>query len=124
MKKVIFILGLVLFMFSFVLAAECGDFVCDTGENESCPLDCLNAEEMALDPEKIGEPLATEETTPATEDVGIEDVQGEADDEGLSFFGLIIVVLVVIIFIIIVFFLYRNLRKENVAPEDTTENAI
>ena len=39
MKRELFVLSLVLFISSFVVAVECGDFICDTGEESICPAD-------------------------------------------------------------------------------------
>jgi len=67
-KKNFFVFGVLLILFlNFVIAVECGDFICEFEEVDSCPLDCeIVVGEDYVPPEVAPDNSATETILPET----------------------------------------------------------
>ena len=117
MRRLFFAIMVLSILFSsFVFSHECGDFVCEAGEDASCPPDCT--------PGDAGVPVTA--GVPATAGVPGDIVAGVSDSsdnalsevEGSSFFSsnmfkIVVVLLILIILGAIGFILYRRKDDDN-----------
>ena len=130
-KKEFIVTILAIFLFSFiplVFSQECGDFVCDVGEEATCPSDCtgeniVNPEEIAYDEEEIApapdEITYEEEMTYEDEEVTLETSNdGEIlndNNDNFSNIGINILIVVSVLILIgaIGFIIYLKVKKKS-----------
>ena len=111
MKYCIVLVLLILFAPLVFSQEECGDSICEVGEETTCPSDCTG---LSLE----NETLPTNETAPTGEQVSV-DTTSESDivaSEKSGFFSslafkIIIVLLVLIAIGIVGFVVYNKMRK-------------
>lgn len=110
MRKLFFAIMVLSILFSsFVFSQECGDFVCDAGEDASCPSDCT--------PNDTGEQNIMMSQNLDNEN----NILGEAGQSSFfssNIFKTIIILLILIVLGVVGFFIYRKTKNDRVAAEN------